>query len=126
MDGGPRGGRHRKTNQERGAMTRRRAALDAPAVTLDYAVRDRQAEPRALACGFGREKRLKDLFLQLGRYPGSGVLQLDQYLPANRARAHEQLPTLARHGLLSVDREIHQHLLQLVDVAIDPRQPLAK
>src|SRR5258708_31939484 len=99
-------------------MTRCTANLYTPAVALDYAVRDRQTEPRALACGLGREKRLKDLFLQLGRDPGTGVLQFDQNLPVNRTRAHEQLPTLAGHGLLSVDREIHQHLLQLVDVAI--------
>src|SRR5882757_3523039 len=123
---GPLRGRHRQTNHECRARPKRTADLDAPAVTLDYAVRDRQTEPRPLACRLGREKRLKDLFLQLGRYPGTGVLQLDQNLPADRARAHRQLPTLTRHGLLSVDGEIHQHLLQLVDVATDLRKALAK
>src|SRR5690349_19145529 len=57
--------------------------LDVAAVALDDdAVRDVQAEPRALAHRLGREERLEDPLEVLLRDAGAGVADLDQDVAA--------------------------------------------
>jgi len=48
-------------------------STDTPAALLHDAVDGRQAEPGALAFGLGREERLEQVCLDLGREPGPRV-----------------------------------------------------
>ena len=94
-------------------------------VLLDDAVGDREAESRAtaiagLGCGLGGEKRIVDALQMLGRDARAGVChhRLDMAIDC---RGHAQTPTF-RHGLLGVQQQVEEDLLQFAGVAVDGRQ----
>ena len=90
-------------------------------------VRDGQPEPRALADLLRREERIEDFRLQLLRYPGTVVVDLEddrlalQVVPA--ADDESAAAVRREHRLLGVDDEIQQHLLNLVRIGEHLRQP---
>src|SRR5207247_9394430 len=87
---------------------------------LDHALADRQPEPGALPGRLRREKRLEDLGLDLFGDPGSRVADLDLD-PVSRSQTRGDLDRAgpALHGLLRIDQEIHEDLLELIGVAQD-------
>src|SRR4030095_17017197 len=102
--------------------------LDVPTALLDDAVRYGQAEATALAEFFRGEERLEDASLHFGRHPTSGIADRQPHGAARRERrmairvgAAELDDTRGecqsapiRHRLASVNRQIQEHLCELV------------
>ncbi len=94
---------------------------------LHDGIGDRQPEPGPLADLFRREKRVEDLRLKIVRNSRSVVVDLENHavvFDALPAADDEDAAAVGRqHRLLGVDHEIEQHLLDLVAVGEDLRQP---
>ena len=87
---------------------------------LDDAIADRKPEPGALPDRLRREERFEDPGPDLFGDPGSRVADLDlDSVPLGQTRGDLDRAGLALHGLLRVDQEIHQDLLELIGVAED-------
>src|SRR5207245_9139667 len=88
---------------------------DAAAVLLRDAVADRQAEARAHAFRLRGEERVEDLAADLGRYAGARVRDFEHGVALASASADgDPAGRLDRYeGLLGVDQEVQQQLLQL-------------
>ncbi len=103
-----------------------RANPDPPAVLLDDRVGDGQAQAGSLAHFLRREERVEDLRPRLLRYPRPIVVHLedDRVVLAVVPGADDEHAVAVRgqHGLLGVDDEVQQHLLQLVRVGEHLRQ----
>src|SRR5215467_2836274 len=120
--------------------TERRAAwlrvrVNKSASLLDDAVDGGKPEACSLADLFGGEKRLENLLDDLRRNARPAVAHLDQhivglrhafvgkllaFLGGNIVRAQRKLAAV-RHGIAGIDRQIHDHLLELRNV--DPYRP---
>src|SRR5213078_1265403 len=86
------------------------------AVGIDDPVAYRQAEAGSRAHGFGREERLKELLLVLRRHSRTVIPHLEADLLPDVGQPDlnpAALPSGALDGLLRVDDEIQQHLLEL-------------
>ena len=83
----PPGGRGGQLEVEDRAAGGRAAIADAAAERVDDAVADRQAEAGALADRLGREERLEQLGLVVGRNARAGVLDLEDDAVVLVARA---------------------------------------
>src|SRR5438094_1556360 len=103
-----------------GSLCRTAFDPDLSLVILDDAIADRKPEPGSLPDRLRREEGFEDLGLDLFGDPGSRVadLHLDP-VPLGQARGDLDRAGLALHGLLRVDQEIHQDLLELIGVAED-------
>ena len=109
-------GKRRQLEEEDRAALQRAAIANDAAVRLDDAVADREAKAGAFANGLGREERLKELGLVLGRHTRAAVLHLET-AAIRRARStrmsmrcRRQMP---QHRLFGIDHEVQDHLLQL-------------
>src|SRR5262245_43736150 len=99
-------GRCRKFEVEDGAAGRSIAITDAAAERVDDAVTDRQAKPRTLANGFGREERLEQLRLVISRNARPCILDFKKDAALNIAGADGDPsgePARGEDGLLRVD-----------------------
>src|SRR2546425_1145149 len=109
-----------KGNRKGGPLARAAFDPDLSLMILDDAIADRKPEPGALPDRLRREKRLEDLGLDLFGDPGSRVADLDLD-PVSRSQTRGDLDRAgpALHGLLRIDQEIHEDLLELIGVAQD-------
>ena len=96
---------------------------DAAAVLLHDRVGDGQAKAGALADFLRREKRIEDLALPLFRNPRPIVIDLEHGGAAicvvRGAHDDGAAAVGAEAGLLGVDQQVEQHLLDLVAVGED-------
>src|SRR5712691_28928 len=112
--------RRRKGNRKSGPLARSAFDPDVSLMVLDDAIADRKPEPGALADRLRREKGFEDLGLDLFGDPGSRVADLDlDSVPLSQTRGDLDRAGPALHGLLRVDQEIHEDLLELIGVAED-------
>ena len=90
-------------------------------------VRDGQPEPGALADLLRREERIEDLGLHIRRHARTvvGDLEGDRVALDVVPRADDERAAAVgrEHRLLGVDDQVEQHLLDLVRVGKDLRQP---
>ncbi len=86
--------------------------------------RHRQAESRSLARRLCCEERLKDAGLNRPGDAGAVVFdeELDEAVVLLGCRDFDRPVTTGLHGLLRIEEEIHQDLLDLVRAALDVRQ----
>jgi len=82
-------------------------------VFLDDAVGDGEAKACAAAVGLGGEKRIVDTRDVLGRDARTGVRHFHGDRVAGGGSGHRQ-PSTLRHGITRVEKQIQEHLLQLV------------
>ena len=89
---------------------------------LDDLIHDRQPEAGAERRALGREPGIEDARQLVARDADAGVgdLHLDR-AGVERARGDGQGPALA-HRLTGVDAQVHEHLVDLVGMALDARQ----
>src|SRR5579864_5408824 len=106
---------------ESGAASLAAAQFDRPTVCLDDALRDPQTEAGALLV-FGRKERFEDMRQMLFGDALASVTNLDVYRVGHQElgvgamgdpSGDEDGATL-RHGLLCVQHQVEQHLLDLV------------
>src|SRR5439155_21088357 len=128
LDGGSvRGGvlsRHLKAKNERRPAPFLAFHANRSLVGLHDAERHRQAEPCPLARRLGCEEGLKDAGLDGPWDAGSVILdgELDEAVILDRRLDLDRSVAAGLHGLLRVENEIHQNLLDLVGAAVDERQ----
>src|SRR6266571_4437004 len=107
-----------KGNRKGGPLARTAFNPDVSLVILDDAIADRKPEPGALPGRLRREEWLEDLRLDLCGDPGTRVADLDlDPVAGGQTRGDPDRAGLALHGLLRIDQEIHQDLLELIGVA---------
>ena len=110
----------RQLDVERGAAPRLGLDGDAPAMLLDDRVRDGQTEARALPDLFRREKRIENLRLHVLGHTRAVVVDLEDHRVAigvvPGADDQRAAAVRAEHGLLRVDDQVQQHLLDLVRI----------
>jgi hypothetical protein len=122
------------------ALTNRRTDLHVAGRLFDEAVHLRKTKPGALSHLLGGEERFEGLGDHLGRHAGTGIGDHhgDVLSGGNAgvicgsgggylavARSHGQ-PTAAGHRVARIDRQVEDHVLQLVGVGMDPPQPLGQ
>ena len=116
----------RQLDGERRAAAGRALRPDPPAVLLDDAVADRQAEARALARLLRREERVEDAAQRLGAHAGAAVAERRRHGAVATPRADAQRAlrrsSVGAHRLLGVDDDVQEHLLDLVRVEHRLRQ----
>ena len=128
--------RRREAQDELGALADAALHLDGAAVALHDALRDGQAQAGAL--GLRRvegdedavERVLRDAragvgeaHLDLvGRVARRRVAERELHRRVRPAGAHHQ-PAAVGHGLHRVERQVDEHLLELLGVGVDLRQP---
>ena len=103
---------------------------------FDDAVDGGEPEPRPLPYFFGREERIENLAEDRFRNAGAGIADFHQHIVGRRhalgivalallgrdiGRAQLQAAAV-RHGVARIDREIHDHLLELRDIGLDRPQ----
>ena len=107
-----------------------RVDIDEAAGLLDDAVDGGEPESGALAHLFGREERLEYLVDDRCRDAGAGIDDFDQHvvgrghalgvialaLLAGDVGGAQREPAALGHGVTGVDREVHDHLLELGNV----------
>src|SRR5439155_6843818 len=106
---------------ERGAAAGVRRRPEAPAVRLDDAAADREAEPEPGL--LGREEGVEDLLLHGGRDAVARVADrhLDRVGVGGDGRDQQAAlaPARLRHGFERVQEEVQDHLLDLHAVHLD-------
>ena len=119
----------RQVNVECGAGARAAFHADVPAALLYDPVNHRQAQPRSLAHFLGSKEGLEYPRLGFRVHPLARIGYTDPHIFAGRYA----IPALAmdldirrgdgnapapRHGVLRVDRQVHQHLFDLVRIRL--------
>src|ERR1043166_6881511 len=95
---------------------------DAPAVSAHDALADREPEPHAFFL-LGRKERAEDVGQRRFGNADPGVGDGDHHGIRAVARGADRHLAAAGHRLGGVEQEIDQHLLELVGVRLDRRQP---
>jgi len=80
---------------------------------LDDSVADRESQTGASTAGLGGKKRIKNPIDVFARNPRAGVHNFNLDAAIMRAGSHLQNAT-RRHGIPCVQKEVQEHLLQLV------------
>src|SRR5690606_10310223 len=120
-----RGCRQRQADDEARADAGSGCDADDAAVLLDDLVRDREAEPGALADRLGREERIEDAF-EVGFGDALAVvLDDDDRAPAENLRADRDAPAIVLDRLRGVADQVQQHLVDLRRRAFDRRNRAA-
>src|SRR5215472_11515491 len=116
----------RQLSNECSASTGFALRPDDSAVLLNDAVADREAKTGALAYLFCGEEGVENLSQVLGRYPRSIIGYTNDYPPAARFDLGFQcqcpLLTAGADGLLGIDNNIQEDLLELVLIHVDSRK----
>ena len=113
-----------------------RVDIDEAAGLLDDAVDGGKAEARPLSHLFGREEGFEYLVDDRCRDPGAGIDDFDQdvvggrhplgvitlAVPRGDVGGAQRQPAALGHGVAGVDREVHDHLLELGNVDLDRPQ----
>src|SRR5450432_3763267 len=117
---------HGKLQLELGSLARLGVHADLACMLLNDSVGDGQAQARATRLAltrgvFGGEERVINPVDVLRRDAAAAVTDVDLHgITVDCGDA--QRPTLARHGVLSVEEQVQKHLLQLACIAMDERQ----
>ena len=113
-------------HDERGTAVPRRVHADRPTVLLRDGVRDRQPQTRTRADLLRREKRVENLALDIRGHARAVVAHLERHgvVPGVVPCADSERAAVVggAHGLLGVDDQVQQHLLDLMGVGEDLRQ----
>src|SRR5580698_4308443 len=114
----------RQRDAEGGPFAEAAQDLDAAAVSIDDAMDDGQAEPRALADVLGREERIEDPGDDLGRDPRSVVRygDLDILGPRGRGQPNGATAGPLADGLGGVGDKVHEDLIDLARESGDPQR----
>src|SRR5687768_15411598 len=97
---------------------------------LDHAEREAESKAGSSALRLGREEWFEDTTSSLGRDPRAVVrnLNFDGSGLSPRPTCNAEFPLAADvlQGMLGIDDEVDEHLVQLVRVAVDRRQGCAQ
>src|SRR5450432_4403639 len=115
---------------ECGALTDSAFDANLSGVFLKYAVGDGEPKTRAAILAFARcvlggEKRIVDATDVFLSDSGTGVRDRDIHSLAVR-RGDPQSSSPARHGILRIQEQIQEHLLQAAGTAVNSRQVLVQ
>ena len=98
------------------------AHFDAPMVLGDDAIGDRQPEPGAAADRLGRVERIEDALQCIGRMPQPLSPMLTQTSSPSLPIA-SVISAAVGDRLAGIDQQVHEHLVDLRQMAFDQRQP---
>jgi hypothetical protein len=125
-----------RVDLEGGAVTGLAVDHDPAAGLLDDAEHGRQAEAGALTDRLGGEERLEDPGPGRRLHADAGVADRQHHVPAGAGAelgggvglveldvgGLDGQPAAVGHGVAGVDHQVHQHLLELAGIGVDPAE----